>query len=464
MRDDLLEGAEFEFEMSSLALRAHDLNRYGGGTIERTARVLHEYDHLVRMLGTSYGLLRHGFASHYLDYFLRACEAGGGLEPFRNAWAVQSVTAHHATPQEVLDRYIAGSHESVVLRSITFRDAIAALDGGDLDGLRVGTLLSWAEYAAGVTGHSVVDEGALRARAHDLWGSRPTSANRLIYIDGRPLTAKDILEYLGIVVELAYAVQYGSGGAGFPADLSERTYLQILNAVKAFLPRALDTTSMTMAQETEGLFELALWVPVWPGMTADQLPEHGIDLIPSYRLSAVFDSCEALGLPLTLDTSVDDLEEVSARVRALQAAICNDRGWPTPDVIARHWDDYLRQLEETSERGWSRLFFHHPRSRRASWARQLVRECGDHPVSGAMLAGSRHYGAIGFPTILDLNQPELGYQRNLHVEWPERDTEFQRLDVLLFTAAMYAPAHWHWLPAPVRHEALDTWARLPHAQ
>jgi hypothetical protein len=463
MQADVLAGAEFEFEMSSLALRVHDVG-HGGGSIERTARVLHEYDHLVRMLGTSYGLVRHGFASHYLDYFLRASASAGELDAFRKHWNAARKTARDAQPQTVLEQYFAGDRESLVLRSHTFREAIAMLDGGGLDGMRVGPLLSWAEYVAGLIG-AIVDEEALRDYAHELWGSRPARSNRLIHIDGHPLSVKDILEYLGIVVELAYAVQYGDRRE-FPSDLSARTYLQILNTLKAFMPRALDAERMMMAQEVEGLFELALWIPLWPGMTAADLPEHAIDLIPSYRLSAVIDSCEELGLPLTLDTSVDDLDEVSTRVRVLQVAICEHRRWPLPDVIAQHWEAALQKVEAANETGWSRVFFHHPRSRRATWARQLVRECGEHPVSGAMLAGSRHYGTIGFPAILDLNHLELGYQHNQHVNWPEEDRHFQRLDTLLFTAAAYAPvpAHWNWLPASVREEALSTWARTPYAR
>jgi hypothetical protein len=79
MRDeDTLEGNDFQFHLGSLALLADKINVPDAG-IPRTARVLHEYDHLVRLLGTSYGMVRHGLLSQYLHYFLQAFNQAGNL-------------------------------------------------------------------------------------------------------------------------------------------------------------------------------------------------------------------------------------------------------------------------------------------------------------------------------------------------------------------------------------------------
>jgi hypothetical protein len=57
----------------------------------------------------------------------------------------------------------------------------------------------------------------------------------------------------------------------------------------------------------------------------------------------------------------------------------------------------LNQIEKQAESGWSKVFFHHPKSRRLAWPKQLVLECAENPVSGPMLAGSRYYGKLDFP-------------------------------------------------------------------
>jgi hypothetical protein len=125
----------------------------------------------------------------------------------------------------------------------------------------------------------------------------------------------------------------------------------------------------------------------------------------------------------------------------------------------------LNQIEKQAESGWSKVFFHHPKSRRLAWPKQLVLECAENPVSGPMLAGSRYYGKIGFPSLLDQSRREDGFIANGHVEWSEKDRDYQRMEVLLFTASTYAPTlrDWKWLPLKARQEAVETWRRTPYA-
>lgn len=465
MRDeDTLEGNDFQFHLGSLALLAGKLDAPGAG-IPRTARVLHEYDHLVRLLGTSYGLVRHGLLSQYLHYFLQAFEQAGDLATFRSRWnEVRSGTDGKLGADRFDSMYFRDESSRNLFRAQACLDGVGILDGKALGAVGVGALASWGEYCEGLLGNSPIQNDALLARLRQLWGAVPRDRKpSLIYIDGVPLRVHDILEYLGVVVELGYRVQYGEGLGEFPSDLSERVYLQILNVIKTYVPKAID--DVRMAHEVEALLELALWVPLWPSMSEIDLPEHGTHLLPSYRLQLLLDAAKELDLPFSFDDRTD-VEEISPRAREFQEAICNHLKWPSPATIAKHWATGLTAIEANASDDWTKVFFHHPRSRRLAWSKQLIVECGEHPVSGPMLAGARHFGTIGFPTILDHSQFQRGFIRNGEVAWPEADRDFQRMDVLLITGATYAPfpRDWKWLPPVVQQEAVETWLRTPPAR
>ena len=218
-----------------------------------------------------------------------------------------------------------------------------------------------------------------------------------------------------------------------------------------------------MAQEIEGLLELALWPPIWPGMRFDDFPKWGSDLIPSYRLHYILQACGDINWRFSFDAGPSDMLDIGPRCIELQRQICKNIGWPTPWEIAPHWVNFLTKIEQSSKDAWCKHFFHHPRSRRTAWAKQLLDECGAAPVSGAMLASSKHYGNIGFPVVIDMRTQERHCSNNLDAQWPEADNEFRRMDLLLFTAATAAPkpGDWNWLPQSVQAEAPETWLRTP---
>jgi hypothetical protein len=459
--EDFLEGAGYSIDMNSLALVVTRADS-ASSSVPNTARIMHEFDHLVRMLGTSYGMVRYALSSLYLHYF---------LDVFHNLETVAALRAEWHTiarriPAEMTRATFDGEFfdeqgSGAIYRAQSFRAAMKMLDGQGLERNSYGMFGAWTEMILRLRyGRRDCTPVELHSMMEQLWLT-PPPRTELIYIDGRPIRVADILEYLGVVVELAYKGQYEGDSVEFPAELDKRLYLQILNAIRHYIPEAIDPARGIMAQEIEGLLELSLWPPIWPAIRSDELPTSGLYLIPSYRLHYILQACRDINWEFAFDNGPSDVLVIGPRCMELQRRICLLLGWPTPWEIAPRWVTAITEYERCGKGGWSKHFFHHPRSRRTAWTKQLLAECGAAPVSGAMLAGSRHYGDIGFPVIIDGDLPERGCVANTAAQWPEDDSDFRRMDVLLFTASLGAPHGNDWLPESVRTEATETWLRTP---
>lgn len=462
---DCLEGENYIFQMSSLSLVKKNSNAEGKSTnsVSNKARVLHEYDHMMRLLGTPYGLIRHGFMTNFLEYFLKAFRVRSGLDPLVKDWLlVKQKIRPNISGEEFNHVYFGDKSYSDIYRAQCFLNAIRTLDGSNLNFVGIDSMAGWAEYVIGLIGVEYEDKEAFRLHLKKLWGNRP-QRGKLIYIDQKPVSSHDMLEYLGVVVEMAYQVKERGAISEFPADLSERVYLQILNAVKTYLPEVFDYENYTMAQELEALLELCYWIPLWPGMEVDDLLEHAIYYLPSYRLEMILDAARVLKLPFSFENNMD-VNDIAPKAKKFQESICQLLSWPTPTAIAAKWHIALEYIDDNSSQ-WHKAYFHHPKSRRLSWSKQLIQEFSANPVTGPMLAGSNHYGKINFPLINDQSNSMDIYLPNGEIDWPEEDRDFQKLDLLLFTAATFAvnPNDWLWLPKPVRVEAQETWSRLAGA-
>lgn len=464
--DDILKGNNYSLQMSGLSLIVEDDHSDTplSSQVARQARILHEYDHLVRILGTPYGLIKHGLFTYYLEYFLKSFSVREALPNLVRDWnKVGSLVKPRMTTEELELFYFGDTAHSDVYRARCFFNSIRTLDGRNLGNVGIDVMAGWSHYVFALCGQNSEAPEQFFQNLNMLWGKHPGEGS-LIYIDGRPINIPDILEYLGVVVETAYFTQYSKTESQFPPDLSAKLYLQILNVVKEYVPKAFNYSNFTMAQEVEGLLELSLWSPLWPGMNPDELPQHAIHLIPSYRLGYILDACRKLDVSFSFDDNLD-VEQVSSRVREIQEKVCRHLGWKPPAYIAEKWHSALGEIEQSPDT-WTKYFFHHPRSRRTAWSKQLILEFGNEPVSGPMLAGSRHYGKINFPTIYNKNQEEHGYMPNGEIDWPEEDRHFQRMDVLLFTASSSAVKVTDWvrIPDPDKLESYETWRRLIDAK
>jgi hypothetical protein len=394
-------------------------------------------------------LIRYGFLTCYLEYFIKALRVREGLPELVRDWSkVGSSARPKMTADEFTFFYFGEQSHSDIYRAQCLLQSVRTLDGCNLTDIGINTMAGWVQYVFELCNQDQSNPEKFLQHLTRLWGQQPQKG-QLIYLDGHPISIHDILEYFGVLVEISYHVQDGGQESRFPADLLEKTYLQILNTVKEYLPHTFDYSAFTMANEIEALLELSLWIPLWPSMSIDDLPEHAIHLIPSYRLGCILDACEKLNLPFTFSDK-KDVEEISPLAKEFQEAICDYLNWKTPSFIAERWHAALGEIEQTNN-SWNKFYFHHPRSRRLAWSRQLILEFGNEPVSGPMLAGSRHYGKINFPTIYNDNDDEQGYIPNGEIDWPAEDRHFQKIDVLLFSAARSAvnKNEWDWIPTSV---------------
>ncbi|MDN5210472.1 hypothetical protein QQ020_00385 [Fulvivirgaceae bacterium BMA12] len=464
--EDILQGDSFHIDVNSLALHIYSKEEYSQSNNLRRARIMHEYDHLVRLLGTSYGLVRHGFLTNYLEYFLKSLKIREGLPELVQDWNAVNRSAAKK-PKMVSNEfefyYFGDKSYSDVFKAQCLLESIRTLDGFNIPTMGIKSMSGWVQYFLELYGNTQTNPKEFHHYLSKLWGKK-LDESKLIHLDGIPINIQDVLEYLGVVVELAYQSQDKQIVSEFPMDLPPKKYLQILNAIKEFLPNAFDLDTMNIGEEVESLLELALWIPLWPGMKASDLPEHAIHLIPSFRLGHILDACRELNLEFTFGVD-KDVRQISPKAKEFQESICHHLGWESPTVIAKKWTIALEDISKHSDQ-WNRIFFHHPKSRRLEWSKKLISEFSQEPVSAPMLAGSRHYGKINFPSILYLGNKEKIYLPNRETDCPSEDRHFHNLDVLLFSASKNAVNQndWYWLPPAIKQEAIETWNRLIAAE
>lgn len=456
--EDILEGYGFSFDCTSLALSfiGNDADLSDEKTVHRQARMLHEYDHLIRSLGSSYGLMRYGLLTLFASKFLEVYNHVGDIDEMRLLWHdVRSRTKPKESLPELEKLLWSGNLESSIYTANCYLEAIRSLDGVNLHDHSIVWLVGWAHYIAALTGQPAQSIEDSDYFLRQLWGTSPGRGG-LIYLKGRPLRSMDILEYLGIFREVMHLANHQECGVDFPEDLDGETYLQTLVAVRDIVPEAFSEGEGGMAREIEFAIELALWIPVWPGMKATDLPVHSIHLQPTYRLWYILDAWHRLKLPVTKGTS-DHAEDLAILGREWQAAVCRDLGWVEPEFISRKWVEALSHIEGSAQ--FCPWYWHHPRSKRLAWSKELVLELGLNPIAGAFMAGSKYFQRINFPLYVDKREGSGTITSNPNTEWPDEDEDYQWMDYFLFACSRACLNENEWLSRPewIRNHAQVVW-------
>lgn len=466
MSEDLLHGQFYAVEMHTLALRINEHHGIDPKNLARRSRILHEYDHLMRLLGTPYGLIRHGLMSNFAWHFFAALKTSGDIETLQKNWQiVLQENSPVLTVNQFSSLFFGDNNWSDIFRAQCALSAVRFIDNADIKQLRTDALLGMTQYLYTLTGKNFDSPSTFINDNHNLWRHFPQNM-RTLYLGGKSIPVHSLLEYLGVVVELAHTAEVHGSDTEFPKDLRPADYVNILHLIKKILPEAVNPDSQTIAQEVEALVELSLWIPLWPDMDFDQLPLHGGYFSPVQRFAMILQSCKSLGLSMQHDKAFD-ITTAATRGKDIQQAICDHLGWPTPAFIAQKWHRALVAIEQQADHLVFPFYFQHPTHPRLKWSIELLSEFAHNPVSGPILAASHYFERINFPTIFDLNQKDAGYKPHENAKVAQQHRNNLPLDALMLgvTKAAVNPNEWLRVPEPVKQQALATWqlylAQLP---
>jgi len=167
------------------------------------------------------------------------------------------------------------------------------------------------------------------------------------------LGATQLYEHMAMLQELSYRTLLGGGMAEWRSLVdADLRYSMIMRLWHHFFPQArwADVGSMRSDDvitdvyrvypvEFYAALDLALWIPLSPnGFAGSSRPLHWEDIQPGHRFLAALSTLKNSGRDLTPVTS----DEREFQFRATQRWLAARLGWPSPEVLANEWRDYLQ--------------------------------------------------------------------------------------------------------------------------
>jgi hypothetical protein len=402
-----------------LSQTSTDTNFFDKQPFDDRARVLHEYDHLLRSLSTSWGILRHALSSLLTKDALLYIEAVQGqsqhlfpLEHNRHPRQKQ-IRAIGGRILPLLESISTGSPDGILLRYLCRKALLKAFDGEALRGnlhlvdcglmlFRDGLSLDHGTHPRSVDYAEIWD-------AKDLPEIHPT-------VQGiTPLTfsAKPLLEAFAIERELMYANRFGKP----EHESSDLTGVTIYRqCIELFDRRFRDRGSMHIPLEFDAITELSLWIPMTlRGVVMDRNYFIWTDFEPGYRFCKLMDWLVTESPKEWVYPEGLTEEESNIYISEFQEKAAKALGWPTPSRLIDLLIEELTAID-TSKKTLGSYAVIHDESPRLQWVLALLKERRKSPFA-----------------IYDRFMPLTGSQTDLPSIWfpggifPDGDSAFSDL-------------------------------------
>ena len=388
-----LSGGSLFFDPTSLALKSSEpLGNFrlltqqpnsvdwGSQPSDDRARVLHERDHLVRSLGTSFGVLRHAVNSLLLADAIQYFAATGAPSPLDPplmhplSTVLSKIRGYRGdTARLTRDAKRWPEPERILLRYHARTQFLAALDGESVPWPR------HCELGLGLTDASLLSLNLPRLKG--VYASSFSADEFTVWpnIDGYYLTSRQMFETIAVEVEMLHAFRFGRPRSTATNLLDHADYILLATLFDRRF-RSRGTTKVPI--DFDAIVDLALWVPMTlGGPCIEERPWQWTDFEPGYRFCKLLGWLEDRGIkPWVYAEDAGHFEECDVAMRRIQEEACCALGWPSPVFLATRLIDELTQIDvrQTTSSGYAVLG---DRSPRLEWSIKLMKEFVDAPYS-----------------------------------------------------------------------------------
>lgn len=341
---------------------------------------MHERDHLLRILCTGVGILRHSLQSllfsDAIQYLARNVD---DLFPLSFPdHLVLAAVQNAGTDTLTLTRNSLKWSESdrILLRYHCRLQLLRALDGDFVPGNASVVELGLGLFEAGLLGalphiprHKARYALTFEGETPQLW---PTSA-------GRTFTTKTLLESFAVETELLYAIRFGRPKETATNLLDDELY-RLTAAL--FDQQFRHRPTRRVPLEYDAILDAALWPPMTlRGAWITQRPWMWTDLEPGYRFCKLINWLAEQ--PIDRWHYAEDLDSYpacDAAVQNIQASACIALGWPTPHDLAQEFIEELEAIDH-SQQHISPYAVLAERSPRLEWSIRLLTQYRKTPWS-----------------------------------------------------------------------------------
>ena len=353
-----LSGGSLFFDPTSLALKSSEplgnfrlltqkpnpLDWEKEGVDDR-ARVLHERDHLVRSLGTTFGVIRHVVNSLLLSDSIQYFNLTGPPSPLYPPLMMPSVVREkirrYGSNVEALTRDAKrwAEAERILLRYYSREQLLSALDG---EPLRCHP--SFCELGLGLTEVGLLSlqfprlkstyASSFIADGFEVWPS----------VSNRYCTSRQMFETFAVEVEMLHAFRFGRPRETATNLLDHADYSFLASI---FDQRFRHRGTLNVPIDFDAIVDLALWMPMTlGGCCVQNRPWQWTDLEPGYRFCKLLGWLEDRGMkPWVYAEDASGMAECDVAMRRIQEEASEALGWPTPTFLASRLIDELTQLD-----------------------------------------------------------------------------------------------------------------------
>ena len=335
----------------------------------QSAQIAHEQDHLLRILSTSYGYIRH-VVDCCLTWFLLESASDGlkqGVKtifPLLNSFSkdAQDIPLPYKISQVELIKLRDNYHYRYLMHYIGFEEFVRSLDGFEP---KVDSEM--AVWGAQLLQGFLCENPSHRTRIYD---QKPGSEFISIfynplhsscpYFEGKRLGAFHLLETLGFLMEVLVGGVAKIDPESWDEMVSDPLYGMTFKIFRDYLFQNKPYYGRGLPIEWEAALELSLWIPISPFGFIGSYQIEWRDIHPGWRYIKIIEYLAQCKEKWT-EPSTLDFESFDKSITEIQNRMCQALGWPMVSEIIASW----QRISEIhySEIHIPFLFGDHPRRR-----------------------------------------------------------------------------------------------------